>query len=385
MSRHQLVKSAWLSILFLVVALLAACGSELEESRPRAWIAAPLNDSQHELGTIQVMSHSSCASGIRETVLLVNAREYRRDAPDDTSATLVTMIQTWDPPAEGQYTLQVIAYTRGGLASEPATVQVTIGAPRGTTPPSVAPVTSPPVAPGEPTLTPTTPPPPEEGPTFTPTHTPSSEPPTHTPTSPAPARAPEISYFEAYPTHVNAGACSDLRWGAEYAAAVFLNGQGVGDHDTDRVCPDRTTSYTLVARSAGGEVQASVTVTVTEPPTPTTAPDTTGPAITDIQESADPIYTAYPGGCDPTEVTITARVTDSSGLDQVRLRYRIGSGTWEGPLFMSAAGGNQYRVTLPAQPTVPTSITYQIRAWDSLGNESSLQQGTVEVRQCTTG
>jgi hypothetical protein len=384
MSRHPLVKSAWLSILFLVVALLAACDGELEESRPRVWIAAPLNGSHHELGTIQVMSHSSCKTGISELALLVNGQEYRRRAPDNAGATLITNVQTWDPPAEGQYTLQVVAYTRGGLASEPATVQVTIGAPRGTTPPTVAPATPPPVAPGEPTLTPTTAPPPEGGPTFTPTHTPSSEPPTLTPTSPAPARAPEISYFEAYPATISAGACSDLRWGVEYATAVFLDGQGVVDHDTTRVCPVRTTSYTLVARSGGGERQASVTVTVTEAPTATSVPDTAGPEISDVQRSAGVIYFPYPypnSPCDrPTEVTITARVTDSSGVARVRLVRRIGSGEPQAK-DMTPIGGDLYQATMSGPSQIAT-IDYLIRAWDTLDNLRDGGRGTIEVQRC---
>lgn len=375
MNRRLVVAFGWLAMPLLAAALLPACAGEVDRARPRVWIAAPLNGSHHELGTIPVMSHSSCETGIQEVVLLVNAGEYRRDAPDNAGETLVTIVQSWEPPAEGQYTLQVVAYTRGGLASEPATVQVTIGAPRGTTPPTVAPE--------EPTHTPAIAQPPEEGPAFTPTHTPGSEPPTHTPASPAPARAPEISYFEAYPATISAGACSELRWGVEYATAVFLDGQGTVDHDTARVCPASTTSYTLVARSAGGERQASVTVTVTDAPTATSVPDTAGPEIIDVQESADPIYTSYPGGCDPTQVTITVRVTDPSGVDEVRLRYRVGSGVWEGPVFLGAVGGNRYRVALPVQPDMPTAIQYQIRARDTLGNQSGVQQGTVEVRQCT--
>lgn len=387
MNRRPLVGFGWLSVLLLAVALLAACAGGLERVQPRTWIDAPLDGSQLELRPINVMSHSSCESGTREVVLLVNGMEYRRDTPDDTSATLVTTRQTWEPPAEGQYTLQVIAYTRGGLAGDPATVQVTVGALGGTPRPQVSPgIATPTVAPEEPisTSTPTSAPPPESGPTFTPT--PGSQRPTDTPTSTpqqAAPRAPEVTYFEAYPTQINAGACSDLRWGVEYAAAVFLDGQGVGDHDSAPVCPDSTTTYTLVARSGGGEEQANVTVTVTEPPTPTSVPDTNAPEIIDVEESADPIYTSYPGGCDPTQVIITARVTDLSGVAEVRLRYRVGGGAWEGPLFLGGIGGNRYRVTLPVQPDMPTTIHYQIRARDVLGNQSDVHQGTVQVSQCT--
>ena len=160
---------------------------------------------------------------------------------------------------------------------------------------------------------------------------------------------------------------------------------GVGDHETRQVCPETTTSYEIEARSAGGQRRASVTVTVSAPPTSTPVPDTNGPEIVEIQESADPIYTSYPGGCDPTQVTITVRVTDPSGVQEVGLRYKVGSAAWDGPLFPDALGGGRYRITLPVQPSAPTTIQYQVRATDSLGNQSSVEQGAVEVRQCTSG
>ena len=52
----------------LAAALLPACAGEVDRARPRVWIAAPLNGSHHELGTIPVMSHSSCETGIQEGV-----------------------------------------------------------------------------------------------------------------------------------------------------------------------------------------------------------------------------------------------------------------------------------------------------------------------------
>jgi hypothetical protein len=84
-------------------------------------------------------------------------------------------------------------------------------------------------------------------------------------------------------------------------------------------------------------------------------------------------------------VTITARVADPSGVQEVRLRYRLGSGEWEGPLFLSLVSGDRYRITLPVTPNAPTTIQYQILAKDTLGNQSSVEQGTVQVVQCTTG
>jgi hypothetical protein len=57
----------------------------------------------------------------------------------------------------------------------------------------------------------------------------------------------------------------------------------VGDHDARDKCPGSTTTYTLVARSPGGEDTANVTVTVIQqPPTPT-PPLAADLAITDLR------------------------------------------------------------------------------------------------------
>jgi len=93
----------------------------------------------------------------------------------------------------------------------------------------------------------------------------------------------EIAYFEANPSTINAGGCSTLRWGVDYAAAVYLDGEGVFDHDERQVCPPTTTTYTLYATSGGGDDQESVTVTVTQPQPTQTQPFSADLAITDLR------------------------------------------------------------------------------------------------------
>jgi hypothetical protein len=382
MSERQLSMLGWLSLLLVATGLLAGCGAR-EGSSPRVWIDAPLNGSQHEWGAIQVMSHTSCEDGIREVALLVNGQEYRRDDSPDAKATLVTIVQPWVPPSNGQYTLQVIAYTRGGVASDPATVQVTIGAPTGTPLPAAAPETATPSPPSAtwgletPSVGPV-------APTSTPipavaTFTPVPPPPTLEPAAPtATPRGPEIAYLEAYPSSISTGGCTTVRWGVEYATEVHLNGEGVGDHEARQVCPEGTTTYTLLARSPGGEAQSSVTVTVAELPTPTPAPDTAGPEITNVERSADVIYFPYPN-CGPVLVSFSARVSDPSGVDRVRLVYSVGGGELQ-VKDMSPAGGQSYQVEL--KPSKVGIMEYWIRAWDALDNRRDGGRGTLEVKSC---
>jgi hypothetical protein len=313
MRERQLARLGWLSLLLLGVALLAACGGR-EAGSPRVWIDAPLNGSQREWGTIPVMSHSSCEDGIREVALLVNGQEYRRDDSPDVNATLVTIVQPWVPPSDGQFTLQVIAYTRGRVASDPATVQVTIGAPTGAPLPTAAPeISTPPpaeatwvletpsVGPAAPTSIPippmatSTPVPPP----------PTPEPPPPTPEPPPPTATPEL-------------------------------------------------------------------------PTATPAPDTAGPEITNVERSADIIYFPYPN-CGPIQVTFTARVSDPSGVDRVRLVYSVGGGEQQ-VKDMSPAGGQRYEVVF--KPSQVGIMDYWIRAWDTLDNRRDGGRATLEVKSC---
>jgi hypothetical protein len=142
---------------------------------------------------------------------------------------------------------------------------------------------------------------------------------------------------------------------------------------------------TLAPTEAPTEPPPAPTDTPPPPPPPTSTPepepDTAGPDISNVQASADTIYTAYPSGCSPTEVTISAQVTDPSGIDRVRVAYRVSGGEWE-RRPMTAAGGNQYQVTL-SSPGVPTTLEYYVQARDTLHNQSGSPHKTVSVQQCS--
>ena len=98
---------------------------------------------------------------------------------------------------------------------------------------------------------------------------PTPAPPAVTPT-PAPAR-PRIVSFTASPDSVRAGDCSTLAWSTAGASGAAID-SGIGSVDASgsrRVCPDRTTRYTLTASAAGESETASATVEVmAAPPAP---------------------------------------------------------------------------------------------------------------------
>ena len=97
-------------------------------------------------------------------------------------------------------------------------------------------------------------------PTPTTTPTPAAVP-TATPTT-APTASAIIS-FRADRTSLNAGECTTLRWDVDNVTAVYLDGQGVGGHESRQVCPTATQTYTLsVTRQDGSPQQAPVTIQV---------------------------------------------------------------------------------------------------------------------------
>ena len=132
--------------------------------------------------------------------------------------------------------------------------------------------------------------------------------------------------------------------------------------------------------------------TLTSPPptaTSTIPPDTTPPNISNLQASVDPIVEEP---CQPDSVTISAQVSDPSGLSQVKLYYRVikggQNGTWQTPA-MGAAGGDKYQLTLgPGQfkasmnPYGGSILQYYVKAWDNKGNIAQSSSGNVHIQVC---
>jgi len=108
--------------------------------------------------------------------------------------------------------------------------------------------------------------------------------------------------------------------------------------------------------------------------------DTTPPTVTNVRESADPINLA---GCPaPTTVTIRADVSDSSALDFVRLSYGLPDGTWSN-VAMNYESGSTYAATIGPFSEAGT-LSYNVVAKDSAGNQSQPVAGTVTLRACMT-
>jgi hypothetical protein len=162
---------------------------------------------------------------------------------------------------------------------------------------------------------------------------------------------------------------------------------------TDTPTPTATPTTTPTDTPTPTE-KPTFTPTPTITPTPTATPDTTGPTISGITESDDPIYSSPP--CDPNQVTIRASVVDPSGVSGATLMYRVVDGSRQGgmeDLTMTQTGTDTYEATVgsdqlkdslnpPLSSMVAATLEYYIQAYDSKGNRSDSPIGTVIVNYC---
>ncbi len=107
--------------------------------------------------------------------------------------------------------------------------------------------------------------------------TPPPPPPPPPPVKPvevAPAKpVAKIEFFQAEPSSIQRGQSATLRWNVAAETVTIEPGIGtVPAQGSRQVYPSDSTTYTLSARSAGGNDSRTVRVTVTEPPTPPPPP-----------------------------------------------------------------------------------------------------------------
>ena len=292
-------------VVFAAASLLVACGASTQG--PTIWLDRPLDGVTLPMGPVTIQAHASDVDGVTgfaffvdDTVLVTVPAEGFR---------LCEATAAWNPTEPGTYNIYARATDSQGNVGPLATSTVTVGQPSLASPtPTSSPAyaaptasvthaapTSTPTRPPSasatrvpPTPTPTRPPAPTSTrlpPTLTPTRVPPTEtrvPPTFTPTTPPPP--PRIVSFRANPPSIVVGQCTTLSWAVEgNLIGVWLDGEGVGQHDARDKCPGGTTTFTLVARSAGGEDTDSVTVTVSQLQPTDTPPLRADLAITDLR------------------------------------------------------------------------------------------------------
>jgi hypothetical protein len=208
-----------------------------------------------------------------------------------------------------------------------------------------------------------------------------------------------IISFEVTRSQIGLGDCVRFNWVVEgQPTAIFFDGEGVGTPDSRDRCPTSTKEFVLRAMLNDTVAdRATLTVVVIQPsPSPS---DTQGPTITSIGTSDEAV--AWPDAfCTydpfPNQVTISAVVTDDSGVDAVKLTYRVvrgtATGSWQA-LAMNHQGRGLYRVTLgpvdlsrsmsqPAGAEQNGELQYYIQAFDELGNRTDSKTNTLTIVYC---
>jgi hypothetical protein len=192
---------------------------------------------------------------------------------------------------------------------------------------------------------------------------------------------PVIASFTANPSTITAGQSTTLTWGAVTNATSAIIDPDIGGVPTPSstvVSPSTTRTYTLTATGCGGTVKKQVTIVVnpaslpptrTQPPPP--PPDTMPPSISNV--SANPTNISQSGCGQTTRTTVSATVTDASGVDRVAARL---TGVGGGEVPMSSVGGNVYRADIGPVGSAG-QLMIRVVAWDKAGNLA--QSGSINV------
>jgi hypothetical protein len=165
---------------------------------------------------------------------------------------------------------------------------------------------------------------------------------------------------------------------------VWLDGEGVGQHDGRDKCPGSTTTYTLVARSAGGEDTDSVTVTVAQPQPTATQPLRADLAITDLRaeppshEVLGDITNHGPGTVTDVTVQLSCQWDEYDTIDYAHHPGQMGPV----PIFIGTLNPGRTQVfntgviVSPGLYEVSFSCSIQVPFNDpNLGNNSHSEQG----------
>jgi|SoiMethySBSTD1v2_1073268.scaffolds.fasta_scaffold791171_1 peptidoglycan-associated lipoprotein len=140
--------------------------------------------------------------------------------------------------------------------------------------------------------------------------------------------------FQAEPTSIQRGQSSTLRWNVTNAETITIE-PGIGAvpaQGSRQVYPSDSTTYTLSARSAGGNDSRTARVTVTEPPAP---PPTPPPSVREepLSQMLERLVTDLYFDYDKYEVREDARsvlTRNADSLKQIFAKYPSANITVEG-------------------------------------------------------
>lgn len=202
----------------------------------------------------------------------------------------------------------------------------------------------------------------------------------------------EINFWADF-LSIEKGSCTQLHWQVKHASWVTINGSTVSPTGDRQVCPEASITYTLQAGSMNDQVERTLVIQVITSITPT--PDIFGPTIENMLASSQKVY--WPPNCTPAEVTISATVRDTSGVESVLLFYRLVDGKRQGKWLqkiMNLSASQTYATTLyykdfmlslnpPVESGSMATLQYYVIATDQIGNRSqSKPYADVLIQYC---
>lgn len=370
--RIPLVLIAVLTI-SLLLSGYSLLGESLQDSSTtgaEVWIEFPFGGIDLPNQAITFVVYASDANGVSGIELKVNGQTLPAGQltalSSDGSSLMVRLDQTWQPPVEGEYTLEA---TAAGATASVTFCIVSCDEPVEEADEPTATNTNTPVA-DEPTWTPsptpadTSTPTSTAQPTATSTPTPSpSDTPTYTPTPYTESSA----EFWVAPDYINSGECTTINWNV-YGdfQTVFFEGSPVNASGSDSECPSESYTYQLQVvemDSTYTDYWASVEVYV--PPA-----DSTGPTINYV--------THFWEGC---TIYGEAGITDPAGVIWAEFWFNHNEQGWA--WIQMNQNGDQWI----SQVGIDTdgfagSLVYKVRTEDAYNNESWSGEYTHNYAYC---
>lgn len=371
--KNELRRIPLVLIAVLTISLLlsgyALKGESLQDSATtgaEVWIEFPTQGSNLTNQEITFVVYATSASGVSGIELKLNGEPMPAGQlttlSSDGSSLMVRLDQTWQPPDEGEYTLEASAAGASALVTFcVGTCEELVVEEEG---PTATDTDTP--APDDPTGTATASPTPANTSTYTPTvqptetYTPTTQPTaTYTP-SPEPSNTPtpyteSSADFWVAPDYINQGECTTINWNV-YGdfQAIYLEGSSVNASGADSECPSESYTYHLqVVEMDGSNTDYWASVEVYVPPA-----DSSGPTFNYV--------THFWEGC---TIYGEAGITDPSGVTWAEFWFNHNEQGWA--WIQMNQNGEQW----VSQVGIDTdgfagSLVYKVRTLDSLNNES---------------
>ena len=351
-------------VLLLGMLMQAGCNLSSASQGPMTWIDQPLDGTHFPLGTITLEAHASSEHGV--TAIKFYVDDNLLQSPYEPGDRMEEAMIEWTPSTAGSYTISVNAVDGKGDIGEKASVQISVGEVSLTSTPTPA---SNPIVTGTPT---------PANLTITPsaTVTPAPNGPSLTLTMNANCREGPGKAYPSVDAFVQ-GQVLSLDGRSEDSSWFWVKKPGGSGH-----CWVSASVGTSSGDSSGLPLVAAPPLPSTETPPllPSTATlppsDTTPPQISNV--SVNPGSIEKDGCGSPNTVTLSATVTDPSGVAYVSF-HLLGpypQDTADGSL--SPAGGDAYQAVIGPLEDTGNWLIY-VGAGDTAGNNTQTGPSTFQV------